>query len=164
MWASEKLFREGTGMSRQMIIQYEYFRSADLISILKLVSTTFEHSYHPGIFLASHDEWEEGFILARCGTKIVGFVMGKLLESQVRILLLAVTPGFRERGVGSRLLAHFEREVAKRGIPRIFLEVRVSNTQAIRFYRLHVFVETGHIPKFYSDGEGGVVMTKYLKT
>lgn len=147
-----------------MIIQYEYFESADLIPILKLVSTSFEYNYHPGIFLASHEEWKEGFILARIGTKIVGFVMGKLLENQVRILLLAVTPEFRERGVGSRLLANFEREVAKRSISRIFLEVRISNSQAVRFYKLHGFVESGYIPKFYGNGEGGVVMTKFLRT
>ena len=147
-----------------MIIQYEYFESADLMPILKLVSATFEYSYHPGIFLASREEWKEGFILARMGTKIVGFIMGKLLENQVRILLLTVTPEFRERGVGSRLLVHFERETAKRGISRIFLEVRISNSKAISFYKLHGFVESGYIPKFYGNGEGGVVMTKYLRT
>jgi len=147
-----------------MLIRYEYFTAADLVPIMKLVSATFEFNYHPGIFVASHEEWKEGFILAKLGTKIVGFVMGKRLGDKVRILLLAVKPGLRGQGLGARLLELFENETAKLGIARLFLEVRLSNTTAFRFYKLHGFVETGSIPRFYSNGEGAVVMTKYLRT
>jgi len=131
---------------------------------MKLVARTFKHPYHPAIFMGSHQEWREGFILARLGTKLLGFIMGKRVGKQVRMLLFAVYPQYRDQGIGSHLLACFEREVARLEVSRIFLEVRISNSVGIRFYKHHGFVETGYIPSFYSNGEGAVVMAKDLNT
>ena len=146
------------------MIRYEYFRSTELFTILRMVSENFEYHYHPGIFLASHQEWPEGFITARYGSRIVGFVMGKVLDMKVRILLFAVQPEFRKRGVGAGLLRQFEQEVAALDVVKIILEVRASNARAIKFYRFHGFVESGFVPGFYSSGEGAVAMTRYLRS
>ncbi len=145
-----------------MMISFQYFCPADLIPILKITARSFTLSYQPAVFLASGEAWHQGFIVARLGSKVVAYVMGQRLAREARILLFAVLPEYRGKGLGSRLLACFEQEVLKDGLTRIFLEVRAGNTRAQGFYGIHGFARTSVRPRFYSDGEGAVVMSKSL--
>jgi len=146
------------------MIRYSYFEPADLFPVLRVVNTLFQYNYHPSIFLACYENWKEGFIVAKFSSKLVGFIMGKKLDRQARILLLGVLPQYQGRGIGTTLLSHFEKEVANLNISRIFLEVRISNVKAIRFYQLHGFTKSGYISAFYKDGCDALVMTKDLNS
>jgi len=83
-------------------------------------------------------------------------------DGQARILMFAVSAGLRRRGVGSAMMDTFLRTVAMRGLKRIELEVRVSNTEAIQFYKRNGFEIAGALPRFYTDGEDGYKMLKHL--
>jgi ribosomal protein S18 acetylase RimI-like enzyme len=48
---------------------------------------------------------------------------------------LAVAPRFRGRGFGRALVEHVERALLERGCPKLNLQVRASNPEAIAFYR-----------------------------
>ncbi len=48
---------------------------------------------------------------------------------------LAVAPRFRGRGFGRILVEHVERALLERGCPKVNLQVRASNPEAIAFYR-----------------------------
>lgn len=48
---------------------------------------------------------------------------------------LAVAPRFRGRGLGRALVEHVERLLLERGCPKVNLQVRASNPQAVEFYR-----------------------------
>ncbi|WP_403021188.1 GNAT family acetyltransferase [Salinibacterium sp. GXW1014] len=48
---------------------------------------------------------------------------------------LAVHPGSRGRGYGRALMEELERMLADRGCPKLNLQVRADNEQAIAFYR-----------------------------
>ena len=48
---------------------------------------------------------------------------------------LAVAPRFRGRGFGRALMQHVEHLLLLRGCPKLNLQVRASNPQAIAFYR-----------------------------
>jgi ribosomal protein S18 acetylase RimI-like enzyme len=48
---------------------------------------------------------------------------------------LAVAPRFRGRGHGRSLMQHVEELLRLRGCPKLNLQVRASNPQAIAFYR-----------------------------
>ena len=49
-----------------------------------------------------------------------------------------------------------------RGMKRMELEVRISNVEAIRFYKRYGFEISQLLPKFYTDGEDGYKMIKFL--
>ena len=71
------------------------------------------------------------------------------------ILNLAVAPSARRRGVALRLL---EQEL-ERGQGSWFLEVRESNTAAIRLYRTLGFQPAGRREHYYENPpEAGIVM------
>ncbi len=70
---------------------------------------------------------------------------------------VAVLPEYRRRGIAQRLIfAEFENEM-----DFITLEVRKSNTPAIRLYEKAGFENVGIRPHFYtSPDEDAVIMTK----
>jgi len=48
---------------------------------------------------------------------------------------LAVAPRFRGRGLGRALVAEVERLLLERGCPKVNLQVRATNLEAVAFYR-----------------------------
>jgi ribosomal protein S18 acetylase RimI-like enzyme len=48
---------------------------------------------------------------------------------------LAVAPGFRGRGLGRLLVLEVERLLLERGCPKVNLQVRATNPEAVAFYR-----------------------------
>lgn len=62
---------------------------------------------------------------------------------------VAVDPGFRGNGIARRLMAELLKQGRAMGIEEFTLEVRVSNTAAIRIYEELGFVSEGIRPGFY---------------
>jgi ribosomal protein S18 acetylase RimI-like enzyme len=57
---------------------------------------------------------------------------------------IAVVRSDRRRGIGSRLIEHFEEEGRKLGSGRLILEVDPATEDAVRFYHRHGFREIEH--------------------
>lgn len=54
---------------------------------------------------------------------------------------LAVAPRFRGRGLGRLLVEHVERALLERGCPKVNLQVRATNPEAVAFYRRLGYVQ-----------------------
>src|SRR5436309_3058102 len=65
-------------------------------------------------------------------------------------------------GFGRQIMDAFVQRCAMRGLRRIELEVRISNEEAIRFYKRYGFDIAAVLPKFYTDGEDGFKMVKHF--
>ena len=75
------------------------------------------------------------FYVATINDKIAGFIIA-IVEGEVgHILLLAVHPNFRRRGLGTALLKHTLSELKRRGVKKVYLEVGTSNIPAINLYK-----------------------------
>ena len=94
-----------------------------------------------------------------------GMLLGYLIISRYvdawHVMNIAVAPAFRRRGIAAALLGHlFEvtRADARRGYT---LEVRVSNTEAIRLYERMGFRARGIRRAYYTDNkEDALIMWK----
>jgi len=73
------------------------------------------------------------------------------------IVTLGVHPDYHNRGLGRRLLVMAEKAMSQ---PRLRLTVRASNTAAIHLYTSADYVPCFTEPRYYSDGEDGIVMEK----
>jgi GNAT superfamily N-acetyltransferase len=73
--------------------------------------------------------------------------------------ILAVKPSFRNKGVGKRLLLHFE-ENGFGWASKVFLAVSDFNTAAQRFYKRNGYVRIGTIPELYKKGIAEILMMK----
>jgi len=95
----------------------------------------------------------------RAGERVVGYVCLWEIGHEIHITNLAVHPEWRRRGVGKRLLALTMAEGGGRGVTLAFLEVRPSNTHALRLYESLGFQVIGRRSGYYFDtGEDALVM------
>ena len=77
----------------------------------------------------------ELFFVAILDGAVVGTVMGGYDGHRGWIYSLAVRPEVRRRGIGAALMRHVERELARRGCPKVNLQVLASNAATVAFYK-----------------------------
>ena len=77
-----------------------------------------------------------------------GFVLTRKAADEEELLLIAVTPEFRRRGLGEMLIQHLFARAQKEGTSRIFLEMRRGNP-AIHLYEKVGFKPIGERPNYY---------------
>ncbi len=82
---------------------------------------------------------------------ILGFLIGRAAADEFEILNMAVSPGNRRQGIGSKLLACALEFSRVSGSARVYLEVRASNEPAIALYTSHGFTECGRRALYYCD-------------
>ena len=82
--------------------------------------------------------------------EVAGFIVSRLIHPELHVYNVAVRPGFRRRGTGSRLLREALCWGATRGARLAFLEVRAGNTAAQELYQSCGFRVTGRRKGYYS--------------
>lgn len=101
-------------------------------------------------------------VVVRQRGSLLGFAIMKYGEEQAHMLLFAVDPAHRRKGVGTALLFWLEQTARIAGIDLIRLEARASNTGAIAFYRRHGFEVLERRKGYYLGVEDAVRMAKDL--
>jgi len=82
-----------------------------------------------------------------------GFVLTRHVLDEEELLLIAVTPGARRRGVGAALVEQLFAVARSRGTARVFLEMRRGNP-AIHLYRKFGFEPIGERRNYYRMANG----------
>lgn len=82
-----------------------------------------------------------------------GFALSRSSCDEEELLLFAVAPEYRGRGIGERLLADFAEAAHRRGATRLLLEMRRGNP-AESLYRRHGFVPVGVRKNYYRTLSG----------
>ncbi len=104
-----------------------------------------------------------GWVAEAEGGEIAGFLVARRIATDLEILNFAVRPSARRQGVGGTLLGEAMQWAKGFGAQQAFLEVRVSNLAALRFYERHNFQVTGRRPRYYTEPiEDGLVLSATL--
>ena len=82
-----------------------------------------------------------------------GFAVVRAAPGEEEILLIAVAPMARRRGLGSGLIAMLVAAASLRGAERLFLEMR-ENNPARSLYERHGFTPIGRRRNYYDLGDG----------
>jgi ribosomal-protein-alanine N-acetyltransferase len=82
-----------------------------------------------------------------------GFFMGRSILDEEELLLFAIAPEYRRRGLGHQLLDFFITQARANGMGRIFLEMRRDNPAGF-LYAAHGFQEIGVRPAYYRTASG----------
>ena len=90
-------------------------------------------------------------VVAECGADLAGFGIMKYLDDDAHLLLFAVKPEYRRRGVGSGLVTWLESTATTAGIELIFLGTRATNTAAREFYAARGYRELATLPRYYGS-------------
>jgi len=82
-----------------------------------------------------------------------GFVLTRHAADEEELLLVAVAPRFRRRGLGERLIGHFFAEARARAVRKVFLEMRRGNP-AVALYTKIGFTPIGERRNYYRLANG----------
>ncbi|GAA4748474.1 hypothetical protein GCM10023264_13200 [Sphingomonas daechungensis] len=132
--------------------------SADLDSVVEIMDSAFDDRFGeawtrsqcagilpmPGVKL----------MVARFAGRPSGFSLHRTIADEAELLLLAVSPEHRRRGIGRMLLGDFLDNSRKLGVGRVHLEVREGNP-AVIMYRSAGFALVGRRRKYYRGRFGG---------
>jgi ribosomal-protein-alanine N-acetyltransferase len=131
--------------------------TADLAVITAIMQAAFDSRYGeawtasqcagvmamPGVWLT----------IAEAGGAPGGFALSRVIADEAELLLLAVKPDCRRRGLGRALLRSAIAESQARGAARIHLEVRAGN-DAVMLYRAAGFEKVGQRRDYYRGPNG----------
>src|SRR5256712_1683946 len=107
----------------------------DIPAIASIVRDALRENYPTSLYLDIHRWWRDGFLVADLDGHPVGFLAAVLsADGQARVLMFAVTAGFRRRGFGSQMMNAVIPIFGMRGVRRNGIEMRISNEEAVRFF------------------------------
>ncbi len=89
---------------------------------------------------------------------LVGYAGGWVVDGDVQILKVGVSPEMRRRGIARELLARVAADARNLGATTSSLEVRKSNEGAQALYEALGYERLGVRPRYYSDREDAVIM------
>jgi ribosomal-protein-alanine N-acetyltransferase len=115
----------------------------------------------PRITAALHDP-AVNFAVARERGELAGFGIMQYKDDEAHLLLLAVDPARRRKGIGRALMQSLEATALTAGIGLIRLEARTGNAEARAFYRKLGYLDIKSVPGLYGPGEDGVRIAKDL--
>lgn len=95
---------------------------------------------------------------------LVGYAGGWVVDGDVQILKVGVSPDWRRHGIARALLARVADDARNLGARTSSLEVRAANEGAQALYAALGYASLGVRPRYYSDGEDAVIMSGPLPT
>ena len=116
-------------------VEFRPFRDTDLPAIHAIERRTFPTPWPLDQFAGLLGRTAGlGWVAAIPGGPVVGYAVGWVASDEAELANLAVARTCRGRGLGEGLVRAFAAEAGIRGARRLYLEVRVSNVRARRFY------------------------------
>ena len=115
------------------------------------------------------DFWREAsndfacYIVALEDAEIIGFGGCWISFEEAQVTNIALTSAQRGRGLGKDLMTRLMCAAAARGAERMTLEVRPSNTPALRLYEGLGFAAIGVRKKYYQDNDEDAILMWHTK-
>ena len=94
--------------------------------------------------------------------EMAGFGIMRYHDSDAHLMLFAVRPSYRRKGVGAALLDWLESTAVTAGVELIWLEARATNAEALAFYRARGYRLLDTMRRYYSGVEDAVRIGKDL--
>ena len=147
-------------------VQLEPAHRADAARIAEMSRALIERGlpwrWTPGAVAALLHDLEACVLIARREARIVGFAAMKyrFTSREAHLLLLAVDPALRRRGLGRALYEWLEVLARRGGIRSLALEVRADNRGAREFYRELGYREVAKLPGYYQGRADAVRMRR----
>ena len=145
-------------------IKFRSLEFKDLDKVMEIERLSNPTPWSIGSFIDCINSSYQNIVILR-DNLLVGFCISTVNFTESHLLNISIHPDHRSKGLGQVLLEESERELNKKGVSDIFLEVRNSNIGAINFYKKNNYSHVGKRKNYYrlSDGrEDGLIFTKHM--
>ncbi len=149
------------------------FAMNDLASVTHINEACLPENYSDIFFVDLARRYPETFVVAEEDGKIVGYIMCRIemglstfglggVTKKGHVVSVAVLPEHRRKGVGKALVLKALDGMRGYGAKQCYLEVRITNEEAISLYKKLSFEVARTIHGYYADGEDAFVMSVKL--
>ncbi len=149
---------------KDLPLRIRRMRVEDVAAVSALEQSAYEFPWTIGIFrdclLAGYSA-----IALEQGGQLVGYAIMSVAAGEAHLLNICIAPKLRGLGVGRSLLDHMMDLAGSLGAERVFLEVRPSNSEALKLYRRAEFDVVGVRRAYYrahNGKEDAVVLVRRL--
>jgi len=129
-------------------------------------------NYSSFFFLDLHKRFPETFLVAEDNGEVVGYVMCRIEKGlpvfgispkkKGHVISIAVLPEYQRHGIGYALMQQAMQSMLLYDAKECFLEVRTSNTPAVKLYKKMQFEIRRTLRGYYADGEDAYMMARKL--
>ncbi len=145
----------------------------DILTVIDINAETLPEHYSDYFYYEILTEFPETFLVAELEGKIVGYSMCRIeygfshlkrlgLARKGHVVSIAVKEEHRGKGVGTQLMRTCQGAMLKKTATEAYLEVRVSNSQAVALYERLGYKVSGRLEAYYKDGEAALLMAAQL--
>mgnify|MGYP000158656076 CR=1 FL=1 len=142
---------------------------SDLIPVMEINLKTLPEHYSDYFYESLLAEIPEAFIVAEIEGSLAGYIMCKTefgfsnfkklgFVKKGHVVSVAVLEEHRNKGIGKALVEESINGVKLRKCDEFYLEVRCSNTEAVRLYEKLGYVIKQQLKAYYRDGEDAYLM------
>ncbi len=142
---------------------------SDLIPVMEINLKTLPEHYSDYFYESLLVDLPEAFLVAEIGGKHVGYIMCKSeygfsnfkklgFVKKGHVVSVAVLDEFRRKGIGKGIVEEAINGVKIKKCDELYLEVRYSNTDAVRLYESMGFIIRQKLKTYYRDGEDAYMM------
>ncbi len=141
----------------------------DLIPVIEINLKTLPEHYSDYFYEELLKDVPEAFLIAELEGKVIGYILCKIehgfsnfkrlgFVKKGHLVSVAVLPEKRRGGLGTALVEEAIKGINLRSCHEFYLEVRCSNTDAVRMYEKLEFTATSRQKSYYRDGEDAYIM------
>ena len=138
------------------------FQENDLAEIARLDKDIFPDFWTEEMWSSEFKRGDFFGFVATMAENIVGYICGTALFEEGELPKVAVKKDCRGLGIGGKLVDTLLEKMREKGVKKVFLEVRVSNSSALKLYLGKGFEKLRERKRYYPDGEDALVMRKFL--
>jgi ribosomal-protein-alanine N-acetyltransferase len=162
-------------MVLESIYRLRQFKLSDLDGVIRINRECLPENYSTLFFMNLFRRFPKTFIVAENSGEPVGYIMCRIetgipsfkilgITKKGHVISIAVLPEHQKKGVGFLLAQEAIQAMIGYNAKECYLEVRTSNSSAIKLYNKLGFEIARTIKDYYADGEDAFVMARHLPT
>ena len=143
--------------------------TSDIISVMEINMKTLPEHYSDYFYESLLSDLPESFLIAEKEGISIGYIMCKSefgfsnfkklgFVKKGHVVSVAVLDNFRGSGIGSALVEEAFKGVKEKQCDEMYLEVRCSNTDAVKLYEKLGMIVKQRLRSYYRDGEDAYMM------
>ena len=141
------------------MITFRKMKPEDADAVAELELKCFSMPWSRADFLRENNNELAEYVIGELDKKIVAYAGAWVSFDQAEVMHIAVEPKLRGQGIGTLIFGELIKAVKKRGATSITLEVRPSNTAAIKLYENFGLKSVGRRKGYYLDNnEDALIM------
>lgn len=141
-------------------IEFERMNQSHISDVAEIERQCFSKPWSENAIAAELENDSAYFYVAKLCGEVIGYIGMHCAADECYVANVGVLKKYRRMGVGSALIKYAADTARQMKMSFISLEVRPSNTEAVRIYERFGFEKVGLRKNFYSEPkEDGLIMT-----